>query len=42
MDYQETESVQPLLLFHANLAQVAERHPRNVQVVGSTPIVGSG
>ncbi len=25
----------------ANLAQLVERHPRNVQVVGSIPIVGS-
>lgn len=25
----------------ANLAQVVEQHPRNVQVVGSSPIVGS-
>ncbi len=25
----------------ANLAQLVEQHPRNVQVVGSSPIVGS-
>ena len=25
----------------ANLAQMVEQHPRNVQVVGSIPIVGS-
>ena len=30
-----------LTLGQANLAQSVEQHPRNVQVVGSTPIVGS-
>ncbi len=27
--------------FHANLAHLAEQHPRNVQVLGSSPRVGS-
>ena len=28
-------------MIKANLAQLVEQHPRNVQVVGSSPIVGS-